>query len=153
MIIPIWQRFLASLIYIPPWSDAIQYGHNIFSIYPFSQILITPALPIIFLEQVVPYGSLIIFIILFFGIVRNQNTPYFIKFAAMQSILVNLLLIIYSYIKSFIYTMLGRSFFLENIDLFIFIITLSIVIFTIIQSIRGVEADLPGISTASKMQI
>ncbi len=67
----------------------------------------------------------------------------------MQAILIKLILIIFGYINLLISDLI----LLRNLESIIFIATLTTVTFTIIQCLRGIEPDLPGISSATKMQI
>ena len=64
MLIPIWQRLLGVLIYMLPWSDTIPFGRSLFVQFPLLELLALPALPLIILEQGIPFGSLLIFFFL-----------------------------------------------------------------------------------------
>ena len=46
MEIPIWQRLVAPLVYLLPWSDAIQFSGPLFQQYPWMVWLELPALPL-----------------------------------------------------------------------------------------------------------
>ena len=151
--ITIWQRIICSLIYIVPWAEAIQYGNNLYYNFPISKLLIFPVIPIIFFKSNLPLGSLLLFLFLFLGIARNQQIPYFIRFNTMQALLINLILIIINYLTILFTLVFGNIRILETIEPIIFIATLSTIIFACIQSLRGLEADLPGISNSAKMQI
>ena len=63
MIIPIWQRLLGALVYIMPWRDAIPFGRYLFIDFPFVQWLALPALPIILVQQSIPFGNLLLFLV------------------------------------------------------------------------------------------
>ena len=50
MQIPFWQRLLAPLMYLLPWSDAIPFGlgaDGVFNQIPLLRLLIVPAVPLI----------------------------------------------------------------------------------------------------------
>ena len=79
MNIPVFQRVLAILIYMLPWSDSIPFGWHLFQIFPTLKFLILPATPILILKQTIPFGSLLLFFLLFIGVIRNQNIPYYLK--------------------------------------------------------------------------
>ena len=95
--IPVSHRLIAILVYMLPWSDAIPLGANLFLEYSFLKILAIPTFPIFFIENSIPFGNFFIFIILFLAVIRNAQVAYFIRFNAMQALLLNiaLLLIIY----------------------------------------------------------
>ena len=82
MIIPIWQRLLGALVYILPWSDAIPFGRGLYQNFPILQLTMLPAMPMFLIERTIPFGSLLIFFILFIGIVRNQKIAYLRMFKA-----------------------------------------------------------------------
>ncbi len=154
MIIPFYSRLISALLYFLPWSDIIIYGDNIFSSFPWLKLLILPILPILYIEENLIFGKLVIFLLLFFGLAKNTNLSHFLRFNAMQALLLKLLILIFNYMNILIIQILGGSLLLNNyINSIIFIFTLVIVIFGICQSLRGIEADLPGISTSAKMQI
>ena len=54
---PIWQRLLAALAYLLPWSDAFSFGRGLFGLFPALQWLGVPILPIALLEQAVPLAD------------------------------------------------------------------------------------------------
>ena len=56
MEIPVWQRVVAPLVYLLPWSDAIPFGGPLFQQYPWMQWFTLPVLPLALLERSVPFG-------------------------------------------------------------------------------------------------
>ena len=72
---PIWQRLLAAAAYLVPWSDAIPFGRSLFGLFPMLQWLSVPALPLAMLQQVVPFGGLVLFLALYLAVVRNGRVP------------------------------------------------------------------------------
>jgi len=151
--ISIQQRFFSALLYIIPLSDALNYGYALFTDIPFLKLIIYPVLPVLYIQQILPFGGIVIFLFLLLGIAKNKELSYFMRYNAMQVILLKLALIIFGYLNLLVMQILNNIISLQNIETIIFIITLSIVIFAIIQCLRGIEADLPGISSATKMQI
>ena len=94
MQIPFWQRLLALLAYLLPWSDAVLFGASLFELFPVLQLLAAPALPLLSLQRLVPFGGFLLFLALFLGVVRNQRVPYFIRFNVLQAILLDIVLIL-----------------------------------------------------------
>ena len=101
--------------------------------------------PIEIIEKSLPFGSLLLFIILFAGLVRNPKVPYFVRYNACQALLIDIALIIISYLL--------RIFPIVELGSVIFIFTLSIFIYSISQCIFGVEPEIPLISKSVRMQI
>ena len=78
---PIWQRVLAALAYLLPWSDAFSFGRGLFGLFPALQWLGVPILPIALLEQAVPFGGLVLFFI-----VLNIFENFFMSFFFLLSL-------------------------------------------------------------------
>ncbi len=136
-----------------PWSSALVYGNSLFNSFPQLKLFIIPTIPILLIKQTIPIGNFLFLLILFLGIVRNQKISYFIRFNAMQAILLNIVLVIYSYIEILLIRISKNFFILEALQGIIFISSLTIILFVSIQSFRGIEADIPVISNSAKIQI
>ena len=149
----IWQKLIGCFIYMIPWSGAISFGKYLFIDLPFMKWLIIPALPVIFLQQFIPLGGLILFLILFLLIVRNPNIPYFIRFNSLQAILLNIGLIIINYIFQIFLKPFENILLIRTFSSTILIGMLAIIVFSIYECLQGKEPDLPGISNAVKIQL
>jgi len=113
--------------------------------YSFLKILLLLTFPIAIVEKSLPFGSFLLFIILFAGLARNPNVPYFVRYNACQALLIDIALIIISYLL--------RIFPIVELGSIIFIFTLCIFIYSISQCIYGVEPEIPLISKSVRMQI
>ena len=153
MLIPTWQRFVGILIYILPWSDAIPFGRYLFADFPFLQWLALPAIPIIFIEQSIPFGSFLLFFLLFLGLVRNPKTPYFLRFNALQALLIDIGVIIINYAFRIIIQPFGKGLIVSTLSSTVLIAILAIIIFAFGECLQGKEPDLPTISEAVRMQL
>ncbi len=152
MLIPIWQKFLGILIYMLPWSEALPFGRYLFQDFPLLQWLELPTLPIIIFQRGVPFGNLLLFFILFLGVVRNPKIPYFLRFNTLQAILIDIGLLLISYAFQIILQPLG-GLVLSTFSSTVWIGVLAIIVFASIESIQGKEPDLPWISEAVRMQL
>ncbi|MET0032649.1 MAG: Tic20 family protein, partial [Limnospira maxima] len=83
-------------------------------------------------------------------VVRNENIPHFIRFNAMQSILLNIIILGCSLILGIIPL---QGFIQETLFNMIFLGVLASVSYGIVQSIRGQYAEIPTISDAVYMQV
>ena len=72
---PLWQRPLAVLAYLLPWSAALPFGQSLDNLFPALQWLVLPAVPVLMLERGVPFGSFLLFLLLFLAVVRNPQVP------------------------------------------------------------------------------
>ncbi|MFZ9228970.1 MAG: Tic20 family protein [Prochlorococcaceae cyanobacterium] len=150
---PIWQRLLAAAAYLLPWSDAIPFGRSLFGLWPALQWLGVPALPVALLQQVVPFGGFVLFLVLFLAVVRNSRVPYLIRFSVLQAILLDIVLVLLSLVFSVLLAPLGAGFALRTLSNTVFLGALLLVLFGVIESLRGKEADIPTVSEAVRMQL
>jgi hypothetical protein len=150
---PIWQRLLAAAAYLLPWSDAIPFGRSLFGLFPFLQWLSVPALPVAMLQQMVPFGGLVLFLALYLAVVRNGQVPYPIRFNVLQAILIDIVLVVVTLAFNLLITPLGSGFALRTLSNSVFLGTLVVVLFGVVQNLRGKDADLPTISEAVRMQL
>jgi uncharacterized membrane protein len=79
--------------------------------------------------------------------------PYFIRFNVLQAILIDIVLILLSLAFSVLLRPLGAGFALRTLSNTVFLATLLLVVFSVVQSIRGREADIPTVSEAVRMQL
>jgi hypothetical protein len=150
---PIWQRLLGALAYLLPLSDALRFGQALFAMFPPLQWLALPALPLVVLEQVIPFGGLVLFLLLFLLVVRNPRVPYPIRFNVLQAILIDIVLVLLALAFDTVLAPLGAGFAVRTLSNTIFLGTVLLVLFSVIQSLRGKEADIPTVSEAVRMQL
>jgi hypothetical protein len=151
--IPIWQRLLALLTYLLPWSDALPFGRALFAVFPWLTLLQWPALPLLFLQQAVPFGSFVLFLVLYLAVVRNPQVPQYLRFNALQAILLDILLVVVSLGFNVLLSPLGDSIVLRTLNNTVFIGSLAVLLYAVLQSLQGKEVDLPTISEAVRMQL
>ena len=151
--IPIWQRLLALLTYLLPWSDALPFGRALFAVFPWLTLLQVPALPLVFLQQAVPFGSFVLFLVLYLAVVRNPQVPQYLRFNALQAILLDILLVVVSLGFNVLLSPLGDSIVLRTLNNTVFIGSLAVLLYAVLQSLQGKEVDLPTISEAVRMQL
>ena len=141
----ILQRLSSVFLYTLPLKASIPFGYYLFYKYSFLKILLILTYPISIIEKSLPFGSFLLFIILFAGLVRNPKVPYFVRYNACQALLIDIALIIISYLL--------MIFPIAELRSIIFIFTLCIFIYSISQCIYGVEPEIPLISKSVRMQI
>jgi hypothetical protein len=150
---PIWQRLLAAAAYLLPWSDGLGFGRSLFGLFPVLQWLSLPALPVALLQQAVPFGGFLLFLVLFLAVVRNPRVPYLIRFNVLQAILIDILLVLVSLAFNTLLAPLGIDFALRTLSNTVFLGVLVLMVFGVVQSLRGEEAEIPSLSEAVRMQL
>ena len=146
-------RLLGILLYMIPWSDSLTFGNHLYIKYPFIQIIQIPAIPIILIERSIPFGNLLLFLAIFFGLVRNSKVSYFLRFNALQSLLINIGIIIISFIFEIIFSPFSNSLIIRTFSSSLLIGIFSMIVYSVWSCAQGNEPNLPGISQATKMQL
>ncbi|WP_269616400.1 Tic20 family protein [Prochlorococcus marinus] len=146
-------RILGVLLYMIPWTDSLTFGNHLYIKYPFIQIIQIPAIPIILIERSIPFGSFLLFLAIFLGLVRNTKVSYFLRFNALQSLIINIGIIIVSFILEIIFSPFANSLIVRTISSTLLISLFSVIVYCVWSCTQGNEPDLPGISEATKMQL
>tara|TARA_B100000965_G_scaffold376956_1_gene370645 strand:+ start:131 stop:589 length:459 start_codon:yes stop_codon:yes gene_type:complete len=146
-------RMLGVLLYMIPWSDSIKFGNHLYIKYPFTQIIQVPAIPIFLIERLIPFGSLLLFLAIFLGLVRNSKVPYFLRFNALQSLLIDIGIVIVSFIFEIIFSPFLNTLIIRTFSSTLLISLLSVIGYCVWSCTQGNEPNLPGISQATKMQL
>ena len=147
------EKLLGILLYLIPWADCLKFGNHLFIKYPFTQIIQIPAIPIIIIERLIPFGNLLLFLLIFIGLVRNRKVSYFLRFNALQSLLINIGIIIISFIFDILFNPFGTSLIIRTFSSTLLISLFSIITYCVWSCTQGNEPNLPGISQATKMQL
>ena len=147
-------RTISSLVYLLPLVYALPFGLALLRQFPLLGVIYAPLSPLIALEFSLPFAGLIVFFGLWFGIVRSDRFSYFVRFNTMQAILLDILLIVCSLVIDILIPGLGReSLLVQTLNNTIFIGTLVACFYAIVQSARGIQAEIPTISDAVSSQI
>ena len=141
----IFQRLTSIIFYALPLKASFPFGYYLFYKFSFLKVLLFITFPVAIIERSLPFGGLLLFLILFAGVVRNPKVPYFVRYNACQALLLDIALIILTYLLRILPLVLLGS--------IIFVFTLSILIYSILQCIYGVEPEIPFISKSVRMQI
>ena len=146
-------KILGILLYMIPWVDSLKFGNHLYLQYPFTQIIQIPAIPIIIIERSIPFGNLLLFVAIFIGLVRNNKVSYFLRFNALQSLIINIGIIIISFIFEIFLSPFANSLIMRTLSSTLLISLFSIITYCTWSCIEGNEPDLPGISQETKMQL
>ncbi|HEY9824435.1 MAG TPA: Tic20 family protein [Stenomitos sp.] len=147
-------RIFASLPYLVPLVTSLSFSSNVFQQFPALAKVVIPILsPVLLIYSVLPFANLIIFFALFFLVVRNEKILHFIRFNTMQALLVDILLFIAALILPILTQVSGLNLIVVALSSVVFLGTLTIVIFAVVQSLRGLYAEVPTLSEAVYMQV
>lgn len=147
------ERIFAALPYLLPLADGINFGSFLFDKFPVLRVIFLPLFPVIDLYNSIPFAGFIVFFALFLLVVRNESINHFIRFNTMQAILIDIILILCSLVVPILARGLQVQFVIEILFNMIFLGLLAAVIYSVVQSFRGLYAEIPTLSEAVYMQV
>ncbi len=145
-------RIFASLPYLIPLFYAIPFGEFLFDQFPFLKVILIPLIPLNIIYSV-PFAGIVIFFILFLAVVRNDKISPFIRFNTMQAILIDIIIIVCTLLLPKVLQLLGNNLLTETLYNILFLGTLAICCYSIVQSWLGRYAEIPGLSEAAYLQV
>lgn len=86
-------RLISAICYFYPFFDGVQYGKYVITQFAPIQTLIQPLIPAIKVFKVFPFNGFLVFLTLYFVVVRNPNFSRYVRFNTMQAIVLDVLLI------------------------------------------------------------
>ncbi|CAM9239200.1 unnamed protein product [Ascophyllum nodosum] len=146
------ERTLATVVYLLPLLDGLDFGENVFRVCPqlgtLLHLLLGPALGV---WKNVPFMPLVMFIILQIS-VRRQDTSRFVRFNVQQAILVDILTVVLGLLGTAVgYLIPEGEEFMTN---FAFYCLAGAVAYAVTETVRGRLANqIPLISAAAEIQI
>ncbi len=156
---PIWQRLLAALAYSLPWTDALGFGKPLMSQFPWLSLLGLPALPMLQFESLFSIGGfglggLLLFLVLYGAVVRNPQVPYAVRFNVLLALMIDILLILLQLAMEILLRQtFGNTLLVRTLDNTIFLGTVLLLAFALVECLRGREPDVPTLSEAVRMQL
>jgi uncharacterized membrane protein len=147
-------RLFGALIYLLPLFDTYQLGDFVYSLFPLLGVVLgylTSPIGFIY-ASMGGFGSLIVFFVLYLAVVRNTRISHFIRFNAMQALLIDILLYLCTILLGIIGNV-GANLILQTLVNVVFIGGLAACSYAIFQSLLGKYADIPTISDAAYSQV
>lgn len=153
-------RIFSCLVYLLPLMDVVGLVFNVFQtsdsfLTPLLVAIVKPLSPLLNIYYGFPFLPLIIFFALYMLVVRNEAVPHFIRFNTMQSILIGIVLSLFSILWSFVFSSIFSMSSLVTQTIFntIFLAVVAAVGYSIVQSALGRYAEIPTISEAAYTQV
>jgi uncharacterized membrane protein len=147
-------RIFASLPYLLPLFSVYPFGIFVFQQFPALRELLSLLLtPVAFIYSLVPFADLVIFFLLFLLVVRNERIQHFIRFNTMQAILLDILVFLCGLISRYMLSPLGSNLVTQTLIVMVFLATLAICVYSVVQSLQGRYAEIPTLSEAAYAQV
>ncbi|PNH07821.1 Protein TIC 20-II, chloroplastic [Tetrabaena socialis] len=149
------ERVLAALPYMLPFFDVVAYGRYLFYMYPAVKAAIQPLLPAISAYHSLPFGSFIAFFALYLGVVNNPSVHRFVRFNAVQAILLDILLVLPRLLETVLTPPTvgwGAQLYIHS-QSFIWVFTTMWVLYGMVNCFLGQRPLIPFISDAAEQQL
>ena len=146
-------RIFACLPYLLPLVDGLMFGRYLFAQFPVLGLFFVPLAPLVQLYSTVPFAGMIIFFALYLGVVRNENINHFIRFNAMQAILLDIVLILCGLILPILARGVQVQFIVQTLFNMVFLGVVAAFVYAVAQSLLGRYAEIPPLSDAVYMQV
>ena len=147
-------RSFGALIYLFPLVYSLPFGIVLLTQFPWLYQLFAPLVAVYSVTNSLPFASLLIFFGLWFAVVRNDKVSRFLRFNAMQAIMLNILQILFNLILGVLIPAFGaQSLISETLTNTIFMGSVVACLFCVVRSIQGQYPELPGLSDAASSQI
>jgi Chloroplast import apparatus Tic20-like len=153
-------RIYASLPYLIPLVEVLFFAGPLVNNFPVLGVVLSPLIILASIYQnILPFGlgSLVIFIVLFSFVIRNERISHFIRFNAMQAILLDIVMflvrLVFGLVLKLLVAIPNGTFALETLSSTIFLGIVAAVGYSVVQCIRGKYAEIPAISDAVYMQV
>ncbi|KAM6552596.1 hypothetical protein CsatB_013358 [Cannabis sativa] len=147
-------RLISAICYFYPFFDGVQYGKYVITQFSPIQTLLQPLIPAIKVFKSFPFNGFLVFLTLYFVVVRNRNFSRYVRFNTMQAIVLDVLLIFPD--------LLERSFnpkdgvgldLLMSLDSTVFLFLLVCLVYGSSSCILGQLPRLPIVAEAAERQV
>lgn len=145
-------RIFASLAYLLPLFYVMPFGGFLFDLFPPLQALVLVVLPVALIYSI-PFAGLLVFMLLYLLVVRNNRVSLFIRYNTMQALLMGVVLFIVQLLVQLLIRVASFDLLIKVLFNFVFIATVIGVGYAVVQSVRGIYAEIPTLSDATKSQV
>ncbi|CAI5513311.1 unnamed protein product [Closterium sp. Naga37s-1] len=148
------ERILSASVYFLPLLDGARYARFLYAQYPFTRVILDPIIPLVQAYNSFPYAGLILFFLLYLAVIRNQNLDRYVRYNAMQAVILDILMILPSLIERLFAGNDGIS--LQLTIIFyntVFLYLFACFVFGVVSCLLGKTPRLPIVAEAADAQV
>lgn len=149
----IFWRVAAAFMYIIPWIDVIALGREVYHHFPFSIWLFLFPGPFVGIYYSSQFAPLIVFFLLFLSVVKNTKLHHFVRFNAMQGIMLDIVVMLFSILRAYMPAEFRWSAILVTFDMYSWNICMGTILYCVFWTLWGRYADVPYVSDSVYMQV
>jgi uncharacterized membrane protein len=153
-------KIYASLPYLIPLIEILYFAGPLLESFPVLAVFLRPLAQFAgFYQSLLPFGlaSLVVFVLLFAFVIRNERIHHFVRFNAMQALMLDvsifLVRLVFDTLAGILTAIPGGTFAVGTLASTIFLGIIAAVGFSVFQSVQGKYAEIPVISEAVYMQV
>ncbi|OVA10826.1 hypothetical protein BVC80_8199g11 [Macleaya cordata] len=147
-------RLIAAICYFYPFFDGIQYGKYVINQFTPIQVLLQPLIPAIRVFKSFPFNGFLVFLTLYFIVVRNPNFSRYVRFNTMQAIVLDVLLIFPDLLERSFHPSEGVGLdLMMSLDSTVFLFLLVSLIYGSSSCLLGQVPRLPIVAEAAERQV
>ncbi|XP_039116265.1 protein TIC 20-v, chloroplastic [Dioscorea cayenensis subsp. rotundata] len=148
-------RVISAACYLYPFLDGVQYGKYVLTQFPSFQLVLQPLLPAIRLFRASPFTGFLLFLTLYFAVVRNPSAfSRYVRFNTMQAIVLDVLLIFPDLLERTFNPRGGVALdFVMSLDSTVFFFLLVSLVYGSTSCLLGQLPRLPIVADAAERQI
>eukprot|EP00899_Mesostigma_viride_P022596 jgi/Mesvir1/3520/Mv11996-RA.1 len=149
-----WWRILSVIPYVLPLIEGLVFGREVYLAYPFFTFLLIPFTPVLMLYHANGFTPFIVFFCLFLFVCRNMQVPHFVRFNAMQAILLDICLMLAGLVISYLPEELACNAMVGGLlNTMTFMLCLMTVVYCVVYTLKGSYCDIPIVSEATYLQL
>ncbi|EFJ17591.1 hypothetical protein SELMODRAFT_68710, partial [Selaginella moellendorffii] len=147
-------RLVAAVSYLLPLFDGIQYGRYLFMQFPVLEQALEPLFPLLRAYKSFPYASFVAFFVLYLTVVRNQSFSRYVRFNAMQAVVLDVLTIVPNLVERTFGPARGLGYsLLVSFYNTVFLFLVACFAYGVISCVLGRTPRLPFVADAADAQI
>jgi hypothetical protein len=146
-------RFFGSLAYLLPIADVQFFGLFVFKEFPIVGQLYQFIAPLMLVYSI-PFGSFMLFLLLYIGVVNNPRISRFIRFNVLQAILIGILLSLCGLVLQYILLpVIGFGVVTQVLMNVVFLGTIAMCVYGIVMSAIGKYTAFPQLSETAHLHV
>ncbi|PIA41364.1 hypothetical protein AQUCO_02200051v1 [Aquilegia coerulea] len=92
--VPATDRLISIISYFIPFLGGLPYSFHLFNAFPILELIFDPLVPLLGFYKSIPFVNFLTFFGLYIGIVRDKKFSRFVRFNALQALLLEFLLVL-----------------------------------------------------------
>ncbi|KAJ0973023.1 hypothetical protein J5N97_020982 [Dioscorea zingiberensis] len=153
--VPATDRLVSAASYALPFFNSLHYGRFLFARFPPVAAALEPILPLIAAYRSVPYAAFVVFFALYLGVVRNPQFSRYVRFNAMQAVVLDVLLALPSLIQR-VFGVPARGIGFRVLEIgydALFLFTAACFVYSLMSCVLGKTPYLPLVAAAADRQL